>query len=61
MSASFAAVVVGRGCGGRHCRAMNHIAISVSSYMNLHAKIPLIAFPCLLHLRITGFLFILRR
>ncbi len=57
MSASFAAVVVGRGCGGRHCRAMNHIAISVSSYMNLHAKIPLIAFAGLMHFRIPFFLF----
>ena len=47
-----------RGC---NCRAMNHIAISVSSYMNLHAKIPLIAFAGLMHFRIPFFLFILRR
>lgn len=44
--------------GGRHHR-VNHLALAVHPHMGLHPEIPLVAFPGLVHVRITGLLLVL--
>src|SRR6516225_3939860 len=42
-----------RSIGGGHPHAMHRPAVDIRADMDLHAEVPLIAFVCLLHLRVT--------